>query len=370
MSDTQASAGMIFEKVHKRFEDVRALWPTSLTIERGEFLTLLGPSGSGKTTLLNIAAGYLAPDGGRILLGGRDITILPPRQRKIGMVFQSYALFPHLDVHENVAYGLRVRRRPEDEIARRVGAALAMVKLDGYARRAIHQLSGGQQQRVALARAMVIEPDLLLMDEPLGALDRQLRKHVQLEIRRLHLSSRRTTIYVTHDQEEALVMSDRIAVMSQGRIEQVGTPAELYRSPCNEFVATFLGESNLLPVKILERRPASVAFCVAGYERVWQVANHTELPEADEATLLVRPEDFSLAASEEPGVAGTVAETVYLGELTAVRVRLAGGHEVWMRQMKLSAIKADDQVRLRWDPSSVRLLETTRETDKTGGSKP
>jgi len=370
MSETSSNAGMIFEKIHKSFGDFRALWPTSLTIERGEFLTLLGPSGSGKTTLLNIAAGYLAPDGGRILLGGRDITALPPRRRNIGMVFQSYALFPHLDVHENVAYGLRVRHRPEDEITRRVGAALAMVKLDGFAKRAIHQLSGGQQQRVALARAMVIEPDLLLMDEPLGALDRQLRKHVQLEIRRLHLSSRRTTIYVTHDQEEALVMSDRIAVMSQGRIEQVGTPTDLYRSPRNRFVATFLGESNLLPAVILERKPSDVTFRVAGCDQVWQVSSHPDLPEADDATLLVRPEDFSLAPSEEPGLAGTVAETVYLGELTAVRVRLAGGHEVWMRQMKLSAIKAGDQVRLRWDPSSVRLLETSRETEKTGGDKP
>lgn len=370
MSGTSASAGLIFENIFKSFGGVRALSPTSLKVERGEFLTLLGPSGSGKTTLLNIAAGYLAPDGGRMLLGGRDITALPPRQRNIGMVFQSYALFPHLDVHENVAYGLRVRRCSEEEIARRVGAALAMVKLDGFGRRAIHQLSGGQQQRVALARAMVIEPDLLLMDEPLGALDRQLRKHVQLEIRRLHLSSRRTTIYVTHDQEEALVMSDRIAIMSQGRIEQIGTPSELYRSPRNEFVAMFLGESNLLPVTILARTPAAVPFRVPGCEQVWQIESHAGVPPDGRAVLLVRPEDFSLACADTPALAGTVAETVYLGELTAVRVTLDGGQEIWMRQMKLAALEIGEKVRVRWDKANVRLLEATKEIGKTGGNKP
>ncbi|HQU48627.1 MAG TPA: ATP-binding cassette domain-containing protein, partial [Casimicrobiaceae bacterium] len=212
-----------FADISKAFGEVQALHPTDLEIRTGEFLTLLGPSGSGKTTLLNICAGYLAPSGGRLLVGGRDITGLPPRLRNMGMVFQNYALFPHMTVAENVAYGLAVRRLPKAEIARRVDEALHMTRLEGFGGRAIRELSGGQQQRVALARAIVIQPDILLMDEPLGALDRQLRKEVQLEIRRMHAAKPRTTIYVTHDQEEALVMSDRIAVMRAGQIVQVGT---------------------------------------------------------------------------------------------------------------------------------------------------
>ena len=356
---------LTFEGVHKSFGDMRALHPISLSIASGEFLTLLGPSGSGKTTLLNIAAGYLAPDGGRVVLAGRDLTPLPPRQRNIGMVFQSYALFPHMNVFENVAYGLRARRRPQAEISSRVGAALATVKLEGFEWRAVQQLSGGQQQRVALARALVIEPDLLLMDEPLGALDRQLRKHVQIEIRRMHVAARRTTIYVTHDQEEALVMSDRIAIMSQGRVEQVGTPDELYRSPSNVFVATFLGESNLLPVAEARADAKGCAFRIAGDSALWTIP---AAPPAspDGLVLLVRPEHLAFARSEEPALAGTIAEVVYLGELTAVRVALDAGRDVWMRQMNLSPLKPGEKVRVRWDPASVRLLKAEA-TNKTGG---
>ncbi len=362
--------GIVFDNIHKSFGAFRALWPTSIEVASGEFLTLLGPSGSGKTTLLNIAAGYIAPDGGRVLLGDRDLTPMPPRQRNIGMVFQNYALFPHLSVFDNVAYGLQVRRRPADEIARRVGEALTMVRLDGLGDRSVQHLSGGQQQRVALARAMVIEPDLLLMDEPLGALDRQLRKHVQLEIRRLHLASRRTTIYVTHDQEEALVMSDRIAVMSQGRIEQVGTPAELYRKPKNTFVATFLGESNLLPVVVDQWTDGEIAFRVAGVEKAWRIPAGADMPPRSCDVLLVRPEDFRVADGDEAAIDGEIAEIVYLGELTAIRARLEAGHEIWMRQMKLPACKVGERIRVRWDPISVRLLEATNGSDKPGGSKP
>ena len=231
-----------FRGVSKSFGEVHALRPVDLSIRPGEFLTLLGPSGSGKTTLLNIAAGYLDPNAGRIFIGGREVTSIPPRQRNIGMVFQNYALFPHMDVRENIAYGLRVRKVREPEFGQRIQAALDIVQLQGLERRPVQQLSGGQQQRVALARAMIISPDLLLMDEPLGALDRQLRKHVQLEIRRLHAATPRTTLYVTHDQEEALVMSDRVAIMRRGALDQVGTPRELYEAPRNAFIATFLGK--------------------------------------------------------------------------------------------------------------------------------
>jgi ABC-type Fe3+/spermidine/putrescine transport system ATPase subunit len=204
-------------------QTVHALDGVDLTIARNEYVALMGPSGSGKTTLLNICAGFETPSAGSLMLDGADITSLSPRQRNVGMVFQNYALFPHMSVFENVAYGLRVRGAAEPDIARRVEAVLASVRLDAFGPRRIASLSGGQQQRVALARAIVIEPDILLMDEPLGALDKQLRKEVQIEIRRMHLAQPRTTLYVTHDQEEALVMSDRIAVMRTGRIVQIGT---------------------------------------------------------------------------------------------------------------------------------------------------
>ncbi|WP_173932638.1 ABC transporter ATP-binding protein [Chelativorans sp. Marseille-P2723] len=360
MRDSAQGNPIFFNEVSKSFDTVQALLPTSLKVGPGEFLTLLGPSGSGKTTLLNIAAGYVSPDRGRVLLGNRDVTHLPPRHRNIGMVFQNYALFPHLNVFDNIAYGLKVRRIPEAEIRTRVRAVLAMVQLEGFEERRIQQLSGGQQQRVALARAMVIRPDLLLMDEPLSALDRQLRKHVQLEIRRIHNEHRRTTIYVTHDQEEALVMSDRIAVMSQGRIEQVGTPTELYREPKNVFVARFLGESNLLPVEIAERSGREISYRVEGESRIWSMQAHDGMPmRNDRALLLVRPEDLTPAPENEPGIEAGVEEAVYLGELTALKLELATGHSVWMRQMGLPPVREGEKMRIRWHPQNVRLLKDT-----------
>lgn len=360
MRATTQGTPIFFNEVSKSYDAVKALLPTSLKVGPGEFLTLLGPSGSGKTTLLNIAAGYVSPDTGRVFLGSRDVTHLPPRHRNIGMVFQNYALFPHLNVFDNIAYGLKVRRIPENEIRSRVRAALAMVQLEGFEERRIQQLSGGQQQRVALARAMVIRPDLLLMDEPLSALDRQLRKHVQLEIRRIHNEHRRTTIYVTHDQEEALVMSDCIAVMSQGRIEQVGTPTELYRKPKNVFVAKFLGESNLLPVEIAARKGREISYRVEGEPHVWSMAEHDGMQVADDrALLLVRPEDLTPAPENEPGIDAGVEEAVYLGELTALRLELKTGQKVWMRQMGLPPVQTGEKMRVRWDPEKVRLLENT-----------
>ncbi|MEZ5784419.1 MAG: ABC transporter ATP-binding protein [Rhizobiaceae bacterium] len=354
----QLSTGVpvVFDKVEKQFGSVRALEPISLEIRSGEFLTLLGPSGSGKTTLLNIAAGFLSPNSGRILLGGQDITNTPPRQRNIGMVFQNYALFPNLDVFENVAYGLKVRKYPAAKIRERVAEALAMVQLDGYGQRAIHQLSGGQQQRVALARAIVIEPGVLLMDEPLGALYRQLRKHVQLEIRRLHLKAPRTTISVTHDQEEALVMSDRVAIMSQGRVEQIGTPHDLYTAPRNVFVARFLGESNLLPVEIMGRDGGKVAFAVDGVEGRWSVPEHDFMPAAGRAFLLVRPEAVTIAQAGQPSLQSKVAEIVYLGETVAVRVILPTGQDMWLRTMGSPVAAIGDTLPVCWDMERVRLL--------------
>jgi ABC-type Fe3+/spermidine/putrescine transport system ATPase subunit len=341
-----------FAGISKSFGAVPALHPTDLDIPQGEFLTLLGPSGSGKTTLLNICAGYLPPSAGRLVVAGRDITALPPRQRKMGMVFQNYALFPHMSVAENVAYGLTVRRLARDEIAQRVTEVLKMTQLEGYGERAIRELSGGQQQRVALARAIVIQPDILLMDEPLGALDRQLRKEVQFEIRRLHRARPRTTIYVTHDQEEALVMSDRIAVMRAGRIVQLGSGAELYERPVDTFVARFLGESNLLEgtVGILADGRATLA--VPGFAQPLEGRAAHGLRAGAGASALLRPEAVRAQAG---GLQARVAERVYLGELVAVRLTLASGHELWSRRLA-SEWSGRDVVEIGWDASAISIL--------------
>lgn len=347
---------VVFQEVSKSFGTVKALYPTSLDIEAGEFITLLGPSGSGKTTLLNITAGYLAPDGGRVLIGGRDVTLTPARKRNVGMVFQNYALFPHMSVFENLAYGLRVRKVPRPQIRSRVGAALQMIQLEGFEERSIRQLSGGQQQRVALARALVFEPDVLLMDEPLGALDRQLRKHVQLEIRRLHREIRRTTLYVTHDQEEALVMSDRIGVMSAGRIEQIGTPRDLYERPANAFVASFLGESNLLEGRVVEVSDGRARLAVDPPGLVIEGAAGAGVAVGDEAVVMIRPEAIELEAAEGGFLPASIEEVVYLGELISLRLRISSGQELWCRRIARGEWPAGDRVGIAWRPEDASIL--------------
>ena len=341
-----------FAGISKSFGAVRALNPTDLKIPSGEFLTLLGPSGSGKTTLLNICAGYLEPSAGRLVVGGRDITALPPRLRNMGMVFQNYALFPHMTVAENVAYGLIVRKLPKDEIARRVSEVLQMTRLEAFGDRAIRELSGGQQQRVALARAMVIQPDILLMDEPLGALDRQLRKEVQFEIRRLHAARPRTTIYVTHDQEEALVMSDRIAVMRAGRIVQIGSGADLYERPVDTFVARFLGESNLFAGTVGIIADGRATLDVPGLALTLEGRAAEGLLAGGPAAALLRPEAIR---AQTGGITARVTERVYLGELVAVRLVLASGHELWSRRLA-SEWKGRDVVEIGWDASDISIL--------------
>lgn len=338
--------------ISKSFGTVCALHPTDLDIPQGEFLTLLGPSGSGKTTLLNICAGYVSPSAGRLVVGGRDITRLPPRQRKMGMVFQNYALFPHMSVADNVAYGLTVRKLSRDEIGQRVTEVLRMTQLEGYGERAIRELSGGQQQRVALARAMVIQPDILLMDEPLGALDRQLRKEVQFQIRRLHAARPRTTIYVTHDQEEALVMSDRIAVMRAGRIVQIGSGADLYERPADTFVARFLGESNLLAGTVGNLADGRATLAVPGFAQPIEGRAGQGLRAGSGASALLRPEAVRAHAG---GLQARVAERVYLGELIAVRLMLESGHELWSRRLA-SEWSGRDVVEIGWDASAVSIL--------------
>jgi ABC-type Fe3+/spermidine/putrescine transport system ATPase subunit len=359
-----------FSGITKFFGAVRALEPLDLDVAEGEFLTLLGPSGSGKTTLLNICAGYLPPTGGRLFVDDVDVTDLPPRARNMGMVFQNYALFPHMTVGENVAYGLKARRCPADEIRRRVDQALGKVQLSGYGSRPVGNLSGGQQQRVALARAMVIEPDILLMDEPLGALDRQLRKDVQLEIRRMHVANPKTTIYVTHDQEEALVMSDRIAVMRGGRIVQIGSGRDLYERPVDSFVARFLGESNLLPGRVMSVSGGRATIAIVGIENPVVGRAGDDFAIGQTASMLIRPENVRHQAG---GIAARVVEVVYLGELTALRLAIgaptprtkpenAGPRsgadtsiELWSRQNNWEA-SVGDVVEVGWEAESVSIL--------------
>ena len=341
-----------FRGVSKRFGVSEVLQPLDLDIRTGEFVSVLGPSGSGKTTLLNVAAGFLAPTQGKFFVDERDITSLPPRRRNIGMVFQNYALFPHMDVGANVAYGLRVRKISSAEIATRVARALQTVQLEGWESRAIASLSGGQQQRVALARAMVIEPDILLMDEPLGALDRQLRKNVQLEIRRMHLRAPRTTLYVTHDQEEALVMSDRVTVMRSGRIEQIGTAEELYHSPANTFVARFLGESNLIPGEVIDVSSGKARLSVPGLERPLVGRAAAGVGKGMRAAGMIRPENIRLRPG---GLHGRIIERVFLGEITAMRLVVADGIQLWSRLLGAD-VPQTETMDVGWRDEDVSIL--------------
>lgn len=331
MNQVRTGASVYFNGVYKNFGGVSALFPTTLEIPAGEFLTLLGPSGSGKTTLLNIAAGYLSPDGGQILVGDRDVTYVQPRNRNIGMMFQNYALFPHMSVFENVAYGLKVRRYSPTDIRRRVLVALEMVKLEGLEQRAIQQLSGGQQQRVALARAIVFNPRLLLLDEPFGALDRQLREHLQLEVRRLTQRLGLTSIFITHDQEEALVLSDRIAVMNGGRILQIATPQALYERPADSFVAGFIGESNMIDGRVISDS-AGARVHLEGSDC------SLALPGTHAATgpvkVFFRPSAVHLSSerSERADMPARVENVIYLGESTKYEVDAGRGLKLIVRE--------------------------------------
>ncbi len=309
----------------KRFGSVTALAGIDLSVEEGEFLTILGPSGSGKTTLLKSVAGFEVPDEGQVRLGDQDVTLAPARHRNVGMVFQNYALFPHMTVAENIAFPLQMRRVAKSEITKRVDGTLKLVELETYGARLPRQLSGGQQQRVALARAIVFGPALLLLDEPFGALDRKLRESLQLEVRRLQRRLRLTTLFITHDQEEALIMSDRVAVMDQGRIQQIGTPADVYDKPVSRFVADFIGESNLI-----EASANAGQVIVPGFGSL----SHPDAPSSGPVTLLLRPEALRVG-EEARGAAcqaqATVLEAIFLGVSLKLRLRPASGPDLLAR---------------------------------------
>ncbi len=342
------TAELRVEGVTKRFGEVLALDGVSLAVAEGELLTILGPSGSGKTTLLKVVAGFEAPDAGTVRVDGTEITALPPARRDIGMVFQNYALFPHLTVKGNVAFPLEMRNIARGEIERRVAEALALVELAGYEARLPRQLSGGQQQRVALARAIVFNPRLLLLDEPFGALDRKLRETMQLEVRRLQRRLGLTTIFITHDQEEALVLSDRIAVMNKGTIQQIATTTEIYERPANDFVADFVGESNIFHGTSTEPGVITLSggrrLLVNGAARV-----------GDRLGVLMRPERFT--ASGANTFSGEVLEAVYLGASFKLRLACADGLELLVRQAARGLLPAAGQhIEVGIDPDSIHVF--------------
>lgn len=339
----------------KSYRDTVALAPTHLSVEAGEFLTLLGPSGSGKTTLLQMISGLVPPSAGQIFIDGRDATGVPAGKRGIGMVFQSYALFPHMNVWDNVAYGLRMRRTGREALRQAVDAALAMVRMQDYAQRFPRELSGGQQQRIALARCFAYRPSIILLDEPLGALDKKLREHMQLEIRRLHRELGATFIYVTHDQDEALTMSDRICLMNQARVEQIGTPAQLYDRPATRFAADFLGHSNLLDGHV-EAGEGAIPILRIG-EHAVSLQEFSEPPEAGAAVcLLVRPEAAQLTAPGHGRLAGTVDEVVFLGSDTRAIVVLPDARRFSVRCDRRQSPSVGQQVGVTWDAARATLL--------------
>ena len=335
----------------------------NLDIRRGEFLTLLGPSGSGKTTSLMMLAGFEVPTDGDIFLDNRPIKNLPAHKRDIGMVFQNYALFPHMTVAENLAFPLSVRRMPKAEVAERVAAALAMIKLEPLANRRPGQLSGGQQQRVALARALVFQPKLVLMDEPLGALDKRLREHMQLEIKRLHEATGITVVYVTHDQSEALTMSDRIAVFNDGIIQQIDSPTKLYEEPANSFVATFIGENNRLSGQVAEVSQGEARVRLDDGAEVR--ARAVNVAAGERTTLSIRPERVRLLRGDEGDSAtanrlpAVLTDLIYLGDHSLAVLEAAGNSEFMVKLPPLAAqgLNHGAPVTLAFDAADARALD-------------
>lgn len=349
---------LICEAITKQYGSFVALKPLDLRMPAGEFLTLLGPSGSGKTTLLMIVAGLTTADSGSIYINGKSATDLPSYARDIGMVFQSYALFPHMTVFENIAFPLRMRRQPEKNVRDAVGKALELVRLSHAADRYPRELSGGQQQRIALARCVVYRPSIILMDEPLGALDKKLREHMQFEIKQLQRDLNATVLYVTHDQDEAMAMSDRICLMENGGIAQIGTPAELYFNPASRFAADFLGESNLLPATVKE----------AGARLVVDMLGHASSPKCQRfspapgapATLMVRPESIALTSQASGrGLAGRIVMSTMLGGVIRTVVKLDAGPTIIAKVLTHPGqprMENGSVVYVDWDDSACTLI--------------
>jgi putrescine transport system ATP-binding protein len=361
---TTAEPLVTFHRVTKRFGDFAAIDDLTLHIFEREFFALLGPSGCGKTTLLRLLAGFEAPDAGRVLLGGEDLAGVPPYRRPVNMMFQSYALFPHLTVAGNVAFGLKQDRLPKGEIAARVDEMLALVQLEGFAHRKPHQLSGGQRQRVALARSLAKRPKVLLLDEPLAALDRKLREETRFELKDLQARLQTTFVIVTHDQDEAMTVADRIAVMDRGRLAQVGTPAEIYEQPNSRWVASFVGNVNLIEARVSAVYPSFMTAERAGLRL--RVHQPVAVAPGETVWVALRPEKIAIAHdvpanSSENGAAGVVTDIGYRGTVSLYKVRLDDGLIVEVALMNASrlaqrTVQANDRVWLSWAPEAGVVL--------------
>lgn len=380
-----------FQDVSKHYGNVKAVDHVSLSLKRGEFFSLLGPSGCGKTTLLRTLAGFEHPDTGRIFLNGADITDLPPHERKVNTIFQSYALFPHLSVWENIAFGLKIAHRPKGEIKREVEKMLAMIQMEEYAWQKPNQISGGQKQRVAIARALVNKPQVLLLDEPLAALDLKLRQRMLMELDLIHDEVGITFLYVTHDQGEAMSLSDRIAVMNRGRVEQLGTPAEIYEAPRTSFVAAFIGDTNFFEGTVAEklagageggRQGTLFGEPVKEYSRLRVEGfpdlvcyNDKQIREGEHVAVSIRPEKFRIWREEPAGhpytnvIEGEVEDVIYLGSQTKFWVR-AGEYRLCVTRqhsrylLDETPIKWQDRVWLTWHADDGFMLEHYREEDE------
>ncbi len=337
----------------KKFEDgFLAVSDFNLEVKKGDFVTFPGPSGCGKTTTLRMIAGFDLPTEGQILLNGRDITKLPPYQRPINTVFQRYALFPHMNIYENIAFGLRQKKTKEDVIKKKVKKVLDLVDLEGFEGRSVQTLSGGQQQRIAIARALVNEPEILLLDEPLGALDLKMRKEMQLELKQMHDELGITFIYVTHDQEEALTMSDRIVVMSEGRIQQLGTPEDIYNEPKNAFVADFIGESNIFNGIMTGKLRAR--FCGGEFECVDDIEEGTHI------TAVVRPEDVEITPPEDGTIRGIVSSVIFKGMHYEITIE-SGKNEMVARSVH--SARPGDTVGMRVEPDNIHVMIAENHTN-------
>jgi putrescine transport system ATP-binding protein len=362
-SDPAAPPLVRFEAVGKRFSGVSAVAGLSLDIFEGEFFALLGPSGCGKTTLLRLLAGLELPDEGRVLLDGRDLASVPPHRRAVNMMFQSYALFPHLDVERNVAFGLKQDGLPKPEIAARVADMLALVKLEGYERRKPHQLSGGQRQRVALARALVKRPRVLLLDEPLAALDKKLRGETQFELMHLRQKLGLTFLIVTHDQEEAMTVADRIGVMDQGRLVQVATPPEIYEQPSSRWVADFIGDVNLIEGRVRAAGPGGASIMS---QNAGELHAATDAGPGANVWVALRPEKLRIshqppATAAANCVAGQIASIGYLGDVSVYKVRLDNGFVMKAAAANMTRLIErpfgwDERVWLSWAPDAGVVL--------------
>jgi len=339
------------KNLSKRYDDNQVLDNLSLDIKKNEFLTLLGPSGCGKTTTLKIIAGFEYADEGKVLFEERDITDIPPHERQINTVFQKYALFPHMNIYENIAFGLKIKKLPKDEIDKKVKEMLKLVALEGFERRQVESLSGGQQQRVAIARALVNEPKVLLLDEPLGALDLKLRKEMQMELKKIQKKLGITFVFVTHDQEEALTMSDKIIVMNKGKIQQMGTPQDIYNEPENSFVARFIGESNIFDGIMIE--DYLVEFCGNKFKCV-----DKDFEKNENIEVVIRPEDVKMVEPEKGMLKGKVTSVLFKGVHYEIEVNENG--RMWILHNTQSA-QVGSELGLDIYPEDIHIMRKVSE---------